>query len=251
MQKFPTYVINLEHSIERKVYMEGILSSFPYMDVHFVKAVDGRHMEAETFSECFDQNRAFKRYGRVLRPGEAGCTMSHRKCLQEFIASDAQYSLICEDDLFFQDNDLEPVFEKLGELLCSDKPRLVILSGDYWYRALKPLSGKYRLARVREAICSQAYFINRAAAERVLTLGPTYLADDWYAMFRTGVTLYATFPHVADQNRLDFQTEISPAYTGYIKRNLSLKTTVVYYYRAVYKKVLKALGRFEKKNFKW
>lgn len=251
MNKIPTYVINLERSTDRKEYMSNLLGGVPELAVSFVPAVNGIEMTAGEAYEAFDQNAAFKRYGRILRPGEVGCLLSHRKCAELLLASDNTFAMICEDDLCLQETDLQPLLSEIARLLDCSKPIIVLLSGDFWYSRKRPLTGKYKLATAKEAVCAQAYLLNRAAAERIKAMGPTYLADDWYAIRKSGIRLYAVQPHVADQNRLDFKTEISTAYTGYIKSNLSVFKLPVYVQRALYKKFLKATGHFEGKNFKW
>jgi len=47
----------------------------------------------------YDADQARKRYGRDLTSNEIGCYLSHRKCVETFVRSDAEYALVMEDDL--------------------------------------------------------------------------------------------------------------------------------------------------------
>ena len=80
-----------------------------------------------------------------------------------------------------------------------------------------------------------------------------YLADDWYHIKKQGIDLYGVYPHIADQNRKNFQTVISTAYEGTIRKNLSLGNRVHSYYRAIVKRIVKRIlantGHKERKNF--
>ena len=74
------YVINLERSPERKIYMQKLLKKFPFLDVEFVTAVDGRAMNENERIHQFDVDKFYARYSVMPRPGEIGCTLSHQKC---------------------------------------------------------------------------------------------------------------------------------------------------------------------------
>lgn len=251
MIKVPAYIINMENCSDRKQYMSDLMSMCPYFESHFIAAVNGKEMKGSEIDDMFDQNGAFLTYGRVLRAGEIGCTLSHFKCAGALLESTAQYALVLEDDLVLQDMDLIDLIEKLDRRLKVNDPVIISLSGDYWFSSRERLNEKYSLAKVVEAVCAQAYLLNRAAAQKMLDMGRAHLADDWYKIRHSGISVYAVYPHIADQNRLDFGTEISPLYTGYIRKNLKLPARIRSYVRAVVKRMLKYAGHFESKNFKW
>ena len=251
MKKIRTYVINLKESADRRKYMSELLSPVDILDVAFIDAVNGKQMTVGELEKSFDQNGAFRIYGRILRAGEVGCALSHLKCAQALIDSDQDVAIIMEDDLVLQDQDPASVLDASRNLLRTDRPAIVLFSGDYWFTGRKPFSGKYRLAKVREAVCAQAYMLNRAAAKVMLSMDRTHLADDWFSIRQAGISLWAVYPHITDQNRLDFGTEISPEYTGFIRKNLSLGKRFHSYYRAVIKRILKGTRHFEYKQFKW
>jgi glycosyl transferase family 25 len=251
MKKILTFIINLKESAERREYMKNVLSGFDFLDIEFIEAVNGNALTVKELESVFNQNRAFVQYGRVLRGGEVGCSLSHLKCAQALLDSGEDVALVLEDDLVIQDNEIAVLLEKINDYLSSSGPAIILFSGDYWFWGKKPFEGKYQLASVREAVCSQAYMINRAGAEKMIEMGPYHLSDDWFAIKKAGIELSALYPHIADQNRLDLDTVISPEYTGFIRKNLSIGRRIHSYYRAVVKRILKYTGHFEYKRFKW
>lgn len=246
-----TYIINLKESYARRENIASVLNPYVYfLNLIFVDAFDGRNMQHEELEAIFQQNKAFKIYGRKLIGPEVGCTMSHRQCLSRLVDSQQEACLIFEDDLVLPVNDISSELTSIYRYTASaSRPTIVLLSGDYWYTSKKTIQQSTRLAKVREAVCSHAYFINRSAAEIILSEKPYTLADDWYSIRNKGIMIYAAYPHLADQNRRDLDTEISEDYTGFIRRNLSLSDKIKSYVRAVIKRMLVYTNHFEPKSF--
>lgn len=247
-----TYIINLKSSEDRRNYMTELMSSIEGFDYSFVDAVNGNEMTDEEVSELFDQEKAFKMYGRELKRGEIGCTLSHKKCSKMLLDSTDMYALILEDDLIWRDSqNIQSIISSLDTVLSVNAPRIVLLSGDYWYTSRRPFTGGYELASVRDAVCTQSYLINRAGAMKLLELGNWHVADDWWAIKQQGIQLMAVFPHIADQNRADLDTVIAEQYGGLKKNNLSLKRRLTLLWLSFVKKILAETNHFEAKNFKW
>lgn len=251
MRRIRTYVINLKEAKERKTYMSELLSSKDLLDVVFIDAVNGKSLTVADLERSVDQNIAFRRYGRVLLGGEVGCTLSHMKCAQALLESDEQVAIVFEDDLVLQEREIDMLLYAIREEISTIGPTIVLFSGDYWFSRRRKFYEKYQLATVIEAVCSQAYMINRAAAEKMLSMGSEHTADDWSYIKKAGINILALYPHIADQNRLDFNTDVSPAYTGFIRKNLSWSRRLESYFMAFLKMTLKRLGHFEYKQFKW
>lgn len=247
------YIINLKSSIDRKEYMEQIMAPVSSVfDYTFIEAVNGKEMSEEDVARTFDQTKAMRMYGRELRRGEIGCTLSHKKCAKMLLDSREPYALFLEDDLIWQDpGNLASVAAASEKILDTDVPTILLLSGDYWYTRLKTLTGKYKVASVRDAVCTQSYMINRAGAQKLIELGNWHVADDWWAIKKQGVQLKAVFPHIADQNRADLDTVIAPQYGGLKKENLSLSRKLELLWLSFAKKCLVKTHHFEAKNFKW
>ena len=248
-----TYVINLKTSPERKVYMEKELAPYPFLDTHFIEGVDGRSMTCAEQEKAFDQNRAFKRYGRILGCGEVGCTLSHIECCKRLMESTSPFGMIVEDDLVMRNGErLEAILHSLAGLLSENGPRIVLMTGDYWFTGKKKLIDGFEIAKVYDAVCAGAYLLNRAAAEVILNMGKSHIADDWFTIKNQGIVIYALHPHIADQNRLNFQTTIANSLTGRTYRsNMSLKNKVASYKASFVKRFLKSIRHFEFKDFVW
>jgi glycosyl transferase family 25 len=243
------YVINLKKSIERKNYIKQLFIPYnQYFKLHFIEAVDCRNIPVHDLNKMYDQNRAYEIYGRTLKGAEVGCALSHRKCCQKLLESENDVVLVVEDDLVWQNYDIIDILKRVEVAMKSAPPMIVLLSGDYWFTTVEHHDG-LQLANVREAVCSHAYLINRKAAERILSAEKCYLADDWYNFNKLGIKLQGVYPHIADQNRKDWLTEISEDYAGTIRENLSFLSKLHSYYRAVIKRVLLYTGHFESKIF--
>ena len=99
MNRIQTYIINLEKSVVRKEYMNDLLRAYSFLDIHYVKGVEGKKLSESEISERFDKDRCLKRYGRVINLGEIGCTLSHRECYEKLLSTSSGYALILEDDI--------------------------------------------------------------------------------------------------------------------------------------------------------
>lgn len=249
------YIINLARSKERRTYMEDLLSSYNSFETVFVEGVDGTHMTDQDIELVFNQDGATRIYGRQLINTEVGCLLSHLKCAELFLKSGDNSALIFEDDLVL--NDCEKDFDRIVKSLSnavekSDHPMIIIMSGDYWWTSRRESldDRKHELVKVREAVCAQAYCLNRMAASILVKKERVHLADDWYSIAEAGIDVIGIYPHVADQNRADFRTVISEAYDGVHRKNMPFLNMVKSYYRAIVKRFLVYIGHFESKRFK-
>ena len=245
-----TYIINLKDSVEKKNYINRVFA--PYIDdfnLHWIEAVDGRNLSDDELRGIFDQEKAYRTYGRYLKGGEIGCALSHRKCCREILKQGNEAALIVEDDLVWQDEKVSKILSTLKIFISVKRPMIILLSGDYWFTTIKEIDDELKIAKVKEAVCTHAYMINRSAAKIILETKKCYLADDWYTLTHSKIKLYALYPHIADQNRRDLETEISTAYAGLVRKNLSFNNKLRSYYRGIIKHILYYTGHFEFKNF--
>ena len=240
--KIPTYVINLKTSYARKEYMKRILFPYKDLDVTFVEAVDGRLLSEVQLQTIFDMQACVQRNGRIINPGEIGCTLSHRKCYQRLLDSSYGYALILEDDISIVGDMNAAINDIVAGFMNSQKPRILFLSGDYWYWRKKAI------AKVFWAVGSYAYFINSAAAERILKIGkPFSVADDWDLYKTNGVELYAIHPYIIDANISDLPSDIQQSYWGNKRSLMSKKNILRSYYMGFIKRCLLWAGHFESK----
>ena len=142
------YIINLKEAIERRNYMQKQLALLPpSLSSEFIEAVNGKGMNREQLEENFDYEKFRLRYAKEVRPGEIGCTLSHQKCYRRLLESKEKYVLILEDDIIVRQN-IDFLLPELEKLLITNEPRIVLLSGWYWYLSTKAIKGHYRVANV-------------------------------------------------------------------------------------------------------
>ena len=167
-------------------------------------AVDNRdnHVTASEFdAEAFHQ-----RWHRDPRPAEKGCMLSHVKMWKEFVASDADWALIAEDDALIS-SDAQAVVEaiitkypqvqlvNLSDSFANDAGRL---NSQVEYIRLSLLSpfvyGKYRMGKPYGSwplVCTGLYLISRSGAELLLkqfeSKVPGTVADDYKLYQQWGV----------------------------------------------------------------
>ncbi len=132
-----TYIINLKDAVLRREYMRKQLQLLPpSLSVEFVEAVDGRIMSSQERENKFDTEKFRLRYTKEVRPGEIGCTLSHQMCYEKLMHSEEKYALILEDDIVVRPN-VDSVFPCIEELIQTDKPLVILLSGWYWFGETK------------------------------------------------------------------------------------------------------------------
>lgn len=93
--KYTTFLINMDKSVERLTYMAHQLER---LGIPFTRqqGIDGKTYD---FTTLYDENLSMLRNGSPLSPVERGCALSHRKAIEQFIASGKSYGLILEDDV--------------------------------------------------------------------------------------------------------------------------------------------------------
>lgn len=235
----PTFVVNLERTPERKVYMNRLLSQFNFLDVSFIKAIDGKCLSEEELTNRFDRKLAYQRYGRNLNVGEIGCTLSHYQCYQKILREKLSYVLILEDDVTIM-KELSIAKELIAHI-NTNVPTILFLSADYWYYQLKKINEKYSIASVFDAVGSYAYLINYAAVKLILKKNKVAanVADSWALYKRQGVHLKAIYPYLVDANIESFKSTINQSCWGGKKDNMSLANCIDAYWLAIGKKLLR------------
>ena len=183
----------------------------PAQDFQRYSAVDNRDNHV-TDAE-YDSKMFLTRYGKEPRPAEKGCMLSHYHMWKDFLASDADWALIAEDDILISP-DLQPVVERIIEKyphvqmvnLCDiyaseagklnpqvDYPRLSLFAPFVY--------GKYRISSAyssKPLYGTGLYLLSRSGAERLVECFgetvPGVVADD-FALYREwGVGVYLVQP---------------------------------------------------------
>lgn len=244
------YVINLKSSTDRKQYIEELLTPYQdFLDIHFVEAVDGRKLSDVELNEIWNQKSTYNTYGRYMKGGEIGVSLSNRKCYDDMIRAGDEMALVFEDDVAFKDGiDLRKVLLFMENVLRTETPTVVLLSGSYWFTRIKNLkSTKYQLASVFEAMGAMSYMVNQAAARKMFSIEKKYLADDWYNWKKNGIKVYALRPHIAGDMDL-FGSVIAGGYEGWKRENLSFANKIRAYYRGIIRRILGRIGHWEERK---
>lgn len=95
--KVVTYLINLDGSDERLAAATQQLNSVGWRFERFA-AYDGRGKALSEFIN-YNDDQTNKVLGRSLMNSELGCYLSHYGCAEKFLATDADYLVVLEDDL--------------------------------------------------------------------------------------------------------------------------------------------------------
>lgn len=156
----------------------------------------------------FDQFIAKSLYGRELRAGEVGCTLSHIEIIKSFSEStdDSQWLLIMEDDAL-----PEPQFQQFIDDFSkecsqvSDTPQVILLGHSktskkhLFVQGLKqPLKTKLMIGKQffgvnpRVTMCGTVcYLINKLAAKSIAECKrPYWITDDWNLYANLGIRVY-------------------------------------------------------------
>lgn len=96
MQDVQVYLINLDRSPDRLKTASALLAGAG-VSFERLPAVDGKTLDLAGLAQ-YDAETAARTVGHALLPGEVGCYLSHLESLERFLATDARYSLVLEDD---------------------------------------------------------------------------------------------------------------------------------------------------------
>lgn len=202
MNRIKTFVINLLKDKDRKESILRETSRFSTLDVEIVEAVYGKMLTDQEREDLFDSKKYSQYYGRNVLPGEIGCTLSHRKCYKRLLESDWKYALILEDDAHFLIDTIDVDFLiAVEKIMNAEKPSVLLLHADINYKGKAKLFCKnYDLYTVYTAMFTTAYFINRSAADLMLSEKRSYwVADDWFRFRQWGINILCLYPSVIVQ----------------------------------------------------
>ena len=107
MAKILKYVLGLDSANRFNSFFSV---GAPAQDFQRYSAVDNR--DDHVTDAQFDSKLFLTRYGKEPRPAEKGCALSHYHMWKDFLASDADWALLAEDDILISP-DLQPVVERI------------------------------------------------------------------------------------------------------------------------------------------
>jgi glycosyl transferase family 25 len=204
-QSFPAFVINLERSPERRLYITSHLRSLG-IEPTIIPAYDGKKMSMDqlTAQGTYDDEVSKRSFDRSLSLGEIGCTLSHLSIYQRMIRDNIPVALVVEDDSQF----VPDARQKLEALIKSAPADWAIIQLRFDTRNFEPTTVpelvKFR-AEGSLPVASTSYLINLAAA-RVMAgnvLPVRYPADSLLGrIHQWGLQPYGTWPEVVGVNNV-------------------------------------------------
>ncbi|WP_169778469.1 glycosyltransferase family 25 protein [Campylobacter curvus] len=231
---YPIFLISLAKDAKRR---EALKQRFKgYDKFTLIDAVDGRQMNArEYFGYVLP---SFRAYGKILSPAEVGCSLSHVKAYEAFLASEAKFALVLEDDVIGDDAGVATAFElaeKIPQnslLICGCQDglagrfsafgkRINFKNRQLWLVSRYSHSSIYRAG---------AYVLTRQSAQNLLRIHKRALCttDVWeYLLRQDDMAMYFSdiFSHPIDLSGSNIEAErIDRGYKPNLKARLkSLK----------------------------
>lgn len=168
-EQIKIYVINLKSSIDRRKYIENLLSELG-LNFEIFDAVVGKDLNEQFIEKIYDSEKAKKNFGRELSKGEIGCALSHKRLWTKIAQEKIEYALILEDDIILDSKIHDVIKYFIATQLNWD---VVLLSGSNSRRIpiYKNIIGDKSLSYCTGiTTITAAYLINIKAANRLLEL---------------------------------------------------------------------------------
>lgn len=156
-------MINLDRAPERLARISAQLQTLqlPYTRL---AAVDARALTPAQ-KAALDEPAFHRKHGMTPVPGELGCYLSHIEVMRAFLASDAQFALVLEDDVLLQ-NSLPAVLQGLMQHPTRwDVVKLSAVHRGTPQPYLQVAPGHQLAVMLSRCTGSSAYLMNRQAAQ--------------------------------------------------------------------------------------
>ena len=164
------FLITLERAVERRPHAKWIESNVPLPCVA-LSAVDGTAMPQDVIDGLYRRQIFSPRYPHLLRRGEIGCFLSHRKARQAIVDQNLDAGLILEDDVTFDPHDLRDAIDfVVKNMVAGDYIQFQVRDMDSRYPVVAG-DEKHSLIQPRPApLRTTAQIVTVAAARQLLEL---------------------------------------------------------------------------------
>ena len=169
----------------------------------FFDAIDNKNIIS---NYTFDKDIAKLFYGRQLKNGEIGCTLSHFECISKFsnLVSSDEWLIILEDDVL-PEEEFFKFLEEIKNVTASTEPEVFLLGHsklkkkNNWVRLLKYPSYKNKTLAGADFMVSNSnycgtvgYIINKSAAKVMSEQKDRifWITDDWNLIENMGINVY-------------------------------------------------------------
>lgn len=166
MESLQAWVINLDRAPER---LQRITAQLERLGLPWTRlsAVDARAFTPQQQAQL-DKPTYRRRHGMEPVPGELGCYLSHVEVMRRFLAGDAAFALVLEDDVLLHDS-LPAVLRGLMDHPARwDMVKLSAVHSGTPQPYLEVAPGHQLAVMLSKCTGSSAYIVNRRAAEAYL-----------------------------------------------------------------------------------
>lgn len=163
MDRLHAWVINLDRAPERLARIRAQLDplGLPWTRL---AAVDARALTPAQRA-ALDEPSYRRKHGKTPAPGELGCYLSHVEVMRRFLASEAAFALVLEDDVLLREA-LPTVLRGLvAHAARWDVAKLSAVHSGTPVRVLAVAPGHHLAVMLTRCTGSSAYLMNRRAAE--------------------------------------------------------------------------------------
>ncbi len=218
------FLINLDRSLDRLKNATGNLNEVG-LPFKRIAAVDGAKLDMGNLGE-FANPEALQK-NKWITPPAIGCALSHYAAYQAFLASDADWAIILEDDIELSKNIVEVVNVAVSVINKTDV-FLLYFHGDekvFSTDSAKVVNSIYSFhpaASLWGGYAAAAYLIHRDVAKRLRDyVFPVHISADSYGVFhQAGVIggLWALLPPISKTS--NFGSDISYSTLGKLFRRI-------------------------------
>ncbi len=166
MDRLQTWVINLDRAPERMARIAQQLQrlGLPYARL---SAVDAQALTPAQRG-ALDEAAYRRKHGMTPVLGELGCYLSHVQAMQAFLASDAAFALILEDDVLLHDTLPAVLQGLLSQARRWDVAKLSAVHSGTPVPYTRVAPGHQLAVMLSRCTGSSAYVLNRRAAQAYL-----------------------------------------------------------------------------------
>lgn len=199
---WPVLIISLPDALERQQVMRAQLDALGLSGI-FVPAIRGSEISDAERAVLYNDFCVRSHSGRSMTAGELGCALSHLKCYDYIVSSDAEWSIVLEDDAVLPSNFVEIVDELISrssafgaDIFCLGPIR------KYIKMPAHKIGESHILVRPIRAWNAHAYLINKKASFKLMQINRPviYMADDWISFQRSaGLIVGGIDPYICCQ----------------------------------------------------
>lgn len=196
------FVINLEASRERRVFMERQFAALG-MAAEFFPAIDGRLLSEAEVERVSDRKWFRRHVGRDMTRTDLGCSLSHLAVYKKIVEDNIPFALVLEDDAWLTPS-IVPVLSAIEQDLDNLPVDIVLLSECIAVQRTIWRKGYYFMSPVLSALFSHAYVITLRSAQLLTeVLSPVaHPADAWnWLLSHHIIRLAAVHPVLATQSQ--------------------------------------------------